>query len=608
MERKFWMSSDSMQLILWRKKRKKGTKLIRKGGWIAHRDEAQEAEDKFVKEREKKDAKGGPGLFDVGDRGAKHMAGASGGKLLSSGNARVDSAINVISGTFLNKLEIVINFLQVTALVLTIDVNIPWPGVFVDFSQWIKFFSFDIDWAFSIDVPYKQEIKFLLIAILPAFFLLMYSMTTRVNLQRWKDRYGENWSSTRTTVLSLWAALMVFVVILAFILYPDSITNLKNKQSPTAETNGIIIVIGGTVSLMFVIYLLIVQTFRRHFVGVDEQKFQKWWFKKLYQIRRISLFMLTILFMPVTRLVFLQFECNSTTQRLTAYPERKCISQQFYAIQGAAIVFGLAYIVGIPIFFRRLIRTAVKMVDAHGYGDEEKLFKNMLKRKADKDPEGAHSKAYKELNKESREHLRKFYQNEVKNNPMPQTYLYAAYERKFRYFKILQMFQKLSVVVITMFIPTTITFLKVAIASGLLSSFTIVSVAFRPFNDQYEDWMDIFSQATNTVNMFIALLLKLGWDNSTLSGGFLILINVVTLVVFVLVIIGGMIRKCRSKAAKKNENKKSKKNKSGKKKKQQGSKFDLKPSASLEMQKFLNEDDKEDRELEEELDEERGAQ
>jgi len=310
------------------------------------------------------------------------------------------------------------------------------------------------------------------------------------------------------------------------------------------------------------------------------------------------------LFMPVTRMIFLQFSCDSTTGRLSAYKDRECPSQHLFAIQYAAIIFGLGYIIGIPMFFRRLIRTAVKMVDAHGYGDEESLFKNMLKRKADKDPEGHKSKTYKELHKEAKEHLRKFYQNEVKLNPMPQTYLYAAYERRFRYFKILQMFQKLLVVVITMFIPTVVSYTKVAIASGLLGAFSVISITFRPFNDQHEDWMDILSQSTNTVNMFIALLLKLGWSNSTMSGGFLILINLVTLILFFLVMISGLIRKCRAKSEKKN---KGKKTKTKKKKGAAGSKLDLNPSASLEMQKFLNEEDKEYNELEEELDEERGG-
>jgi len=309
------------------------------------------------------------------------------------------------------------------------------------------------------------------------------------------------------------------------------------------------------------------------------------------------------LFMPVTRMIFLQFSCDSTTGRLSAYKDRECPSQHLFAIQYAAIIFGLGYIIGIPMFFRRLIRTAVKMVDAHGYGDEESLFKKLLKRKADKDPEGHKSKTYKELHKEAKEHLRKFYQNEVKLNPMPQTYLYAAYERRFRYFKILQMFQKLLVVVITMFIPTVVSYTKVAIASGLLGAFSVISITFRPFNDQHEDWMDILSQSTNTVNMFIALLLKLGWSNSTLSGGFLIFINLATLILFFLVMISGLIRKCRAKSAKKNKGKKSK---SKKKKGAAGSKLDLN-GASVEMQKFLNEEDREYKELEEELDEERGG-
>lgn len=52
---------------------------------------------------------------------------------------------------------------------------------------------------------------------------------------------------------------------------------------------------------------------------------------------------------------------------------------------------------------------------------------------------------YDKTIKDYKEYLETLWSAEVAKNPLPQTYLYAAYERRFRYYKILQMAQKLYV-------------------------------------------------------------------------------------------------------------------------------------------------------------------
>jgi hypothetical protein len=47
--------------------------------------------------------------------------------------------------------------------------------------------------------------------------------------------------------------------------------------------------------------------------------------------------------------------------------------------------------------------------------------------------------------------LKEFYFSKMVTNKLPQTYLYSAYERPWRYMKILNMFEKLLIVVVTMF-------------------------------------------------------------------------------------------------------------------------------------------------------------
>jgi hypothetical protein len=289
--------------------------------------------------------------------------------------------------------------------------------------------------------------------------------------------------------------------------------------------------------------------------------------------------MITILFMPVSRLIFAQFSCNIQTKRLTLYPDRECPTEKLYPIQIASIIFGVLYLVGIPFFFRRLIQTAIKMVDAHGYGDEEQLFKEMLSKRAAKEAGGKTSSKYKKLQKQSREHLRAFYVNEVKNNPMPQTYLYSAYERRFRYFKLFQMFQKVFIVLITIFIPDSVNVFKIALAAGVLTIFASISIAFRPFNDKYEDWMDIVSQTANALNMILGLVIKLGIANNQVLSAVLIFINISAIVIFIVLMSKSMLRKgcC------------------GNKKKDKSSRPAKKATVTVELQKFLNDESSRER-------------
>ena len=76
-----------------------------------------------------------------------------------------------------------------------------------------------------------------------------------------------------------------------------------------------------------------------------------------------------------------QFECVEATEdemaaggvlphHIAPYNDRPCMNEKVYPIQFIAIGFAGVYLIGIPTFFYRLIRKAVKMIDAHGYKDE----------------------------------------------------------------------------------------------------------------------------------------------------------------------------------------------------------------------------------------------
>ena len=50
------------------------------------------------------------------------------------------------------------------------------------------------------------------------------------------------------------------------------------------------------------------------------------------------------------------------------------------------------------------------------------------------------------------------YWNKATGNKLPQTYLYAAYERRYRFWKLMQMAQKLAIIVVTMFVPMRVVY------------------------------------------------------------------------------------------------------------------------------------------------------
>ena len=75
--------------------------------------------------------------------------------------------------------------------------------------------------------------------------------------------------------------------------------------------------------------------------------------------------MLTICFMPASRIVLEQFTCRNG--RLVAFPDQLCFPQAVSVIQILAFIFGVLYILGIPIFFFRLISQGTNVVAKAGF-------------------------------------------------------------------------------------------------------------------------------------------------------------------------------------------------------------------------------------------------
>lgn len=177
------------------------------------------------------------------------------------------------------------------------------------------------------------------------------------------------------------------------------------------------------------------------------------------------------------------------------------------------------------------------MVDIHGYTVEEERtqqkireLKQTLKQK---DVVLCDQRKIKKQIDRLQKDLKDYYFNKATSNKLPQTYLYAPYERRYRFFKIFQMFQKLLIVVVSMFFGNwAFSQFKMLSATSVVGVFAIVNAITRPFNDNFEDVMEILSQFSNTINVFVALGLEGGFVSDKAALYLLLIFNGATVVVF----------------------------------------------------------------------------
>jgi hypothetical protein len=101
--------------------------------------------------------------------------------------------------------------------------------------------------------------------------------------------------------------------------------------------------------------------------------------------------------------------------------------------------------------------------------------------------------------------LEAFYHTKVVANKVPQSYLFASYERRWRFYKIIGLAQRMVFLAIAMFAPTKYKAMGGAVLMGVM---TLASFLARPYADGFEDLLDVTSQASSFVNVLMAVLLQ----------------------------------------------------------------------------------------------------
>jgi hypothetical protein len=512
------------------------------GGGGGGDDSGDDDDDDLLDDDEaKRQADDGPGFWDVGGGGANDAE-------LSANVNQVWSTMASVTGSILTKFEIIISYFQVYALYLVIDLKIPWPGIWLAFSRFVYFFSFNIDIAFNFDIPYKEEIKFGILVCIPLLFFLFYQLVDRLKADKWIERYSNDWQYTKRRAVFVWFVFMVLAFFGAlFYDYPTSYYLVFAGRMPVNNTSGLVVVCCGIVTFCALVWYAVVANFRSNFVGVDHHEFLKWWLERTFFLRKMVLFLLTVCFMPASRIILAQFVCVDGT--LLAYPGQACFPTRVSVIQILAFVFGLLYIAGIPFFFYRLISQGTHIVSNAGFetrGAELRAEIARLEAQREKFKSASWKvKEYDEAIAEYEQYLQTLWANEVLKNPLPQTYLYAAYEKKWRYYKILQMMQKLAVLVITDFVSQQdVAFLKMWAGTALQGVFTVLAVALRPFSDGFESLMDISSQVVNFVNILAALGVSMAWLSDSMATIGLFVFNIAAMAFFTLNMFATPIRAC----------------------------------------------------------------
>ena len=307
---------------------------------------------------------------------------------------------------------------------------------FISFSIWLRVLATDFATAFHLTLPYQQQIVFGVLMFLPALFLLIFNSMHHINRDLWIQRYITDWDKTKkkiSAVVLLSMVLWCLVVLLADQASFQAVVN--NHQPPTSSAWSAMLVGVGILLVGWLTWRWVIAVFRRHRLqdrSANHSKFFEWWLNVIFQCRRFTLFLLTILFMPVARVILLQFQCvclsdlvnanslasvshpvllssssslsrsppssfhhfmltsNSTNTNTTStssslscylkpFPDQACLPDAWSILQVVAGFFALVYIIGVPLFFMYLIRNGVhQMIDIHGYQDEKDKMKEKI--------------------------------------------------------------------------------------------------------------------------------------------------------------------------------------------------------------------------------------
>lgn len=246
------------------------------------------------------------------------------------------------------------------------------------------------------------------------------------------------------------------------------------------------------------------------------------WFDALRLKRRLALFLLTVLYMPINRMLIRYFVECSPSDHLCSSSYSSTGSSASVTISTIPYIWWLLFpmtglmLLTVPIFFILLIRKGVKQIDLnYGIGaelvklqEEQRDLRLMYRNHANP----VMIKVHKTKIRTHSEGLQISYAIKALQHRSAYAYLYSSYKRTFRFWKIFLMMQRISLLMVSIFVYQS--WVKCSLALTINASMAISTIYMRPFSDPVEVLLEIVSQVMNALNALIALFLA----NSVLSA------------------------------------------------------------------------------------------
>eukprot|EP00002_Diphylleia_rotans_P021967 TRINITY_DN428_c0_g2_i2.p1 TRINITY_DN428_c0_g2~~TRINITY_DN428_c0_g2_i2.p1 ORF type:complete len:2171 (-),score=432.49 TRINITY_DN428_c0_g2_i2:273-6785(-) len=451
--------------------------------------------------------------------GAGGLSGADDLKMKAE-ESRLEEMARTAVGSLWTKMEVVVSFFQILGLLISAIPEEVWPSIWIDFTFWTLSFSIDIDIYFNFTLPINwQYVKFGIFMALPPVFILGYHW--KPQFEAWKIRYVDDWHKTKR-----WLKLTYFLLIGAVI--GGSVAWNRSTEEGNVVSPGFIGIFAGGITIFFACWLLLILAYRRH------HKDENWQHTFRSRLERAYLFMLTILYMPICRSLFWNFRCDG--DKLLLYEDTRCPEDitELAPIHYISIVLIPIYVLGIPAFFANLIRDAIMQIDSSDSITSKYAQLTEFQEKSSETPEA--KEQYKLKSKE----FKKEYAASVRSFRTASSYLYSAYEYRFRYYKIIQMVEKTCLLIITSYLSESSA--RAVASNVVISIYAAVSIIFSPFSDTAEDVMDQCSRVCNTISMFMGVLLDSGTIEKYTSTVILFIANFSNLIVMLAVLIANPIR------------------------------------------------------------------
>ncbi|KAL0215421.1 hypothetical protein P9112_007605 [Eukaryota sp. TZLM1-RC] len=437
-------------------------------------------------------------------------------------------------GSFLTKLEIITGFFQILGLLFAFNINIEWPQFIIWYEYLTIPFSISFDWL-RLDFDYFDYIKYGTFIMLPLIFTVLYFYD--FNYNKWKLRYVLYWKRHKRLTLNIYfVGILLFILSSVLLVDFGSISLIISGNWPSGDSMGFLVATFVLWSVVFLLYFKLAKSFR------SNQKNSAYWFNFIKTKRRICLFSLTILFMPVSRTILSTFICKEIDGELViaTLPAQKCgeTFQDFTTFQLINAVMGALFMFSIPIFFFFLIRKGVALIDRN-YNLKAKR-KELLDRidQLKRDTPPGFQDEIKRLKKE----IRKKYSSACQEFSTAQSYLFAAYRRPLRYWKVIHMIEKGSLLFLSVFMVINLGELSFLISSIIVGLVFVLSWVTKPLSDGYEVFMDVFSRFSITVTAISGFTLMKMPNFSSLIEPFLVAVHLINAFIMLIIVAIGPIR------------------------------------------------------------------